>query len=81
MLVTTPADGLGQVTSREVPLPTLAQQIQNGASEPVVAGQGMAEPYVASLVEGWAANTQDTKAAVGVTGLGRDAQTCPPVDL
>lgn len=57
----------------------MTHQIQDGASEPLVVGQGIAELYVSSLVKGWAANTQDTKAAVGVNGRGRDAQTCPPV--
>lgn len=53
----------------------MAHQIQDGASEPMVVGQGIAELYVSSLVKGWAA----TKAAVGVNGPGSDAQTCPPV--
>lgn len=57
----------------------MTHQIQDGASEPLVVGQGIAELYVSSLVKGWAANTQDTKAAVGVNGPGSDAQTCPPV--
>lgn len=57
----------------------MAHQIQDGASELLVVGQGIAELYVSSLVKGWAANTQDTKAAVGVTGLGSlvtDLPTC-----
>ncbi|KAL1783234.1 hypothetical protein HispidOSU_014048 [Sigmodon hispidus] len=56
----------------------MAQQMQNGASEPLVVGLETVELYIISLVKSWAATTQDTKTAADVDGLGNDADlsTC-----